>query len=273
MTEPEHAALEHIRRVAESILEVSGKTVEPSPALIDAVQTVLAKPALLSVPYESQLGAGSEQFINDSGAAAGAMLVNAYLETSVTPNDFYTKAGQHADVSLTFQQMTTALNYYGVSVELRVSLKLGDLALILTSNRPTILQVEHAVLKDAGLTLETFTGLHYLVAVGLDVEQVYVHDPLRSDSSGQGLGIPWMVLYQAWSQVPSPRPALIPRLALLRRVRVTATSLNVRQGPDATAPIAGTVRNGDVFEIVRQKGDFGMIGDERWISTKYVQDL
>jgi uncharacterized protein YgiM (DUF1202 family) len=112
-----------------------------------------------------------------------------------------------------------------------------------------------------------------VVAIGLDVEQVYIHDPLRKDGSGQGLGIPWMVLYQAWSQVPSPRPALIPRLALLRRVRITAVTLNVRQGPDSTTPIVGTVRSGEVFVITRQKGDWGMIDDERWISMKYVQDL
>jgi len=270
MTEPERAALEHIRRVTESIL---GEAAETPPATTEGVQTILAKPALLSVPYVSQLGPGAEQFNNDSGAAAGAMLVKAYSETSVTPNDFFAKAGQRADVSLTFQQMTTSLNYYGVPVELRSGLKLGDLALILTSNRPTIFQVKHAVLQEAGLTPEIFSGSHHVVAIGLDVEQVYIHDPLRKDSSGQGLGVPWMVLYQAWSQVPSPRSALIPRLALLRRVRIATDTLNVRQGPDATTPIVGAVRNGEVFEIARQKGDWGMIGDERWISMKYVQDL
>ena len=87
------------------------------------------------------------------------------------------------------------------------------------------------------------------------------------------MGIPWMVLYQAWSQVPSPRAALIPRLALLRRVRIATDTLNVRQGPDATTPIVGTVRSGEVFEITQQKGEWGLIGEKRWISMKFVQDL
>jgi len=60
--------------------------------------------------------------------------------------------------------------------------------------------VDHT-LQAAGLTREKFDGPHFLVVLGMDVEQAFVHDPLRKDSSGQAQGIPWLIFYQAG---PSP---------------------------------------------------------------------
>jgi hypothetical protein len=56
---------------------------------------------------------------------------------------------------------------------------LADLSLILFSGRPVIALVNHPILQAAGLTPEKFDGPHYLVVLGMDVEQACVHDPLR----------------------------------------------------------------------------------------------
>ncbi len=121
MTEPEHAALEHILRVVESVIG------ETTPAPSGTSQTGgAATPAILPVPYISQLGTGAEQFTNDSGAAAGVMLVRAYIDKTITPNDFFNQSGQHADYPLSFTQIANALSANGVSAELRVPLKLAE---------------------------------------------------------------------------------------------------------------------------------------------------
>jgi len=301
MTEPERAALDHIRQVVDSVLGVPAipdtlpsdpnasipdtlppdsntsvpdslppDTTTPVPDLLPPTTNA----SILPVPYISHLGAGADQIFNDSGAAAGAMLVQAYFIQTITPAEFYTQTGQIGDAPLSFVQISTTLGAKGLPVELRSGLKLADLSLILFSGRPVIALVKQTVLQAAGLTTEKFDGPHYLVVVGMDVEQVFVHDPLRKDASGQSQGIPWLIFYQAWSQAMGyERAILVPRLQLVRRVRVTANLLNVHSQPDANALLAGTVSLGELFEITTQENGWGKIGEDRWISLSYTADI
>jgi hypothetical protein len=261
MTEPERAALEHIRRVVDSIV---GETTSASAPASN----------LLPVPYVSQVGDGASQFTNDSGAAAGAMLVRAYTGKVTTPDDFFNQTGQHADEPLSYTLISSALAANGVVVELRYSLKLGDLALVLATGRPAIVLVNHTVLEQAGVTSESFSGPHYLVAVGLDVKQVYIHDPLRADGSGTGQAIPWVTFYRAWNQAQGyQRAALIPRLQLVRRVLVTAVVSNVRTDPNVNASSVTVAHLGDVFEVTEQANGWGKVGAGMWINLSDTADI
>ncbi len=269
MSESEHAALEHIRQVVDSAI---GKPENASAASTD--KAGVEKIPLLSVPYVSQFGDGADQFNNDTGAAAGCMLVLAYTGKVLTPNEFFKQCGQRTDVPLSLQQIASVLSANGVAVEQRTGLKLGELALVLSTGRPAILLVKYAVLQEAGLAPETYNGAHYIVAVGLDVKNVHVHDPFRYDSSGQGQAIPWLMLYQAWTQAPDfERAALIPRQPLSRRVCVTAATLKITKEPAAGAAVAGTARAGDVYEITELKEGWGKIGEDLWINMRYVADI
>jgi hypothetical protein len=261
MTEPERAALEHIRRVVESIVGENASAALPASNL-------------LPVPYVSQMGEGANQFTNDSGAAAGAMLIRAYTGKTVTPDDFFKQTGQHADYPLSYPQLSNVLGANGVAAEIRYSMKLSDLALVLVTGRPAILLGKHAELQQAGLTSETFSGPHYLVAVGLDARQAYVHDPLRADSSGSGQAVPWVTFYRAWNQAQGyPRAALIPRLQLIRRVLVTAAALDVRTDPNANAASVAVAHAGDVFEVTEQKNSWGKIDAGKWIKLSGTADI
>jgi hypothetical protein len=219
------------------------------------------------------LGADTDQFINDSGAAAGAMLLQAYTDQIITPAEFYEQTGQIGDAPLSFVQISNTLSAKGLPVELRSGLKLADLSLILFSGRPVIALVKQTVLQAAGLTAEKFDGPHYLVVAGMDVDQAFVHDPLRKDASGQAQGIPWLIFYQAWTQAQgNERAVLVPRLQLVRRVRLTA-DLNVYTQPEANALQTGTVGLGELFEITTQKNGWGKIGEDRWISLSNTADI
>ncbi len=269
MTETERAALEHIRQVVDSAIGKPAPATKPAGGEIEA-----GKMALLPVPYVSQFGEGADQFNNDTGAAAGSMLILAYSGKAVTPNDFFTQSGQRTDVPLSLQQIASVLSANGVAVEQRTGLKLGELALVLSTGRPAVLLLKYAVLQEAGLAPETYNGAHYVVAVGLDVHNVYVHDPFRYDASGQGQAIPWLVLYQAWTQAPElERAALIPRQPLLRRVCVTAATLKIVKEPAAGAAAVGTARAGDVYEVSELKDGWGKVGEGLWINLKYVSDI
>ena len=301
MTEPERAALDHIRQVVDSVIGVrnlpdtlpldsnaSIPDTHPSDSNASIPDTLPSDPnasipdtlppdlnaSILPVPYISQMGAGADQFINDSGAAAGAMLIQAYTDQSITPVEFYEQTGQIGDAPLSFEQISSTLSAKGIPVELRSGLKLADLSLILFSGRPVIALVKQTVLNTAGLTPEKFDGPHYLVVAGMDVDQAFIHDPLRKDASGQAQGIPWLIFYQAWTQAQGyERAILVPRLQLVRRVRVTADLLNVYKQPEANALLAGTVNLGDLFEITTQNNGWGKIGEDRWINLKKTTDI
>jgi hypothetical protein len=202
------------------------------------------------------------------------MLVQAYTDQIITPSEFYKQTGQTGDLPLSFALISNTLSAKGVPVELRNGLKLADLSFILFSGRPVIALCNHAVLQAAGLTPGKSDGLHYLVVVGMDVQHAFVHDPLRKDASGQSQGIPWLIFYQAWSQAQGyERAVLVPRLQLVRRVRVTANLLNVHSQPGANVLLAGTVSQGELFEITTQKNGWGKIGEDRWISLSNTADI
>ncbi len=272
MTEPERAALDHIRQVVDSVIGVPA--IPDSLPLIPDTLPAQVNASILPVPYISLLGAGDDQIIYDLGAATGAMLVSAYTDQAIRPIDFYKQTVQDEEAPLSFAQISNAMRALGVPAEFRSHLKLADLSLILFSGRPAIALVDQAVLHDAGLTPEIFTGPHFLVVVGMDVKQAYIHDPLRKDGSGQAQAIPWLVFYQAWTQAQGDeRAVLVPRLQLVRRVRVTADLLEIHLQPDATAPLTGTVGLGNFFEITTQKNGWGKIGEDRWISLKDTADI
>ncbi len=284
MTEPERTALEHIRRVAESVIQTGNWTSPPSqPPVQPPVPPPTPPPAasgdiaLLNVPYVSQFGAGADQYTHDSAAAAGAMLVRAYTPQTPTPDEFFSKSGQSSDQPLSLRQVSAALVRYGISAQQRSRMRLLDLTASLASGRPLLLPLKHAVLQAAGLTSETTAAPHYVVAVGLDMARIYIHDPLRRDGSGQGLAVPILVLYRAWTEIAREmssyeRSALIPRSPLRRFVSAN-TVINIRSGPGTNHSVVGQTKTGEIFETSKILGDWGQIGDGRWLALRYTRDI
>ncbi len=264
MTEPEHAALDHIRRVVDSVIGEAAPGQEAA-----AAPTVREGVYCLPVPYLSQAEAG-----NDSGAAAGTMLAQAYGHNSLTAGEFLKMVGDREQAPISMTQVANALRGNGIPVEMRTNLKLSDLVLILFSGRPAIVLVKQNVLQQEGLTSESFEGPHHLVCLGLDLRSVVVHDPLHQNGSGQAQPIPWLTFYRAWTRAPGfERAALVPHMQLIRRVRIGTATLDVYQQPaDESSPV-GAVQGGEVFEVSEQRDGWGKIGPDRWIDLSQVADL
>ena len=265
MTESERAALSHIRQVVDSVI---GEPAPPEPLPAGTYASILP------VPYVSKPEGVDDQSANDSGALAGVMLARAYTDDEITPNDFCRQAVQTDKNPLSFTQILNALSVNGVPVELRSSLKLADLSLILFSGRPVIAPIKLAVLQQAGLTQEIFNGPYYVVAVGMDVKQVFIHTPLRKDASGEAQDVPWLLFYQAWSQAQGyERAVLVPRQQLVRRVRVNTSLLDVHEQPDGSTRSLGKASLGELFEVTRQKNGWGKVGQDRWINLSSTADI
>ena len=98
-------------------------------------------------------------------------------------------------------------------------------------------------MHDAGLTEKPFDGPHFSVVVGMDLENVYMHDPLYTDpDQGNAHPYPLDIFLRAWTDTTTisgyaipQRSAIIPTAVTdgqpVKRVQVNVSRLNVREGP------------------------------------------
>jgi len=244
--------------------------------------TALRPTALLPVPYVSQLGPGAEAHSNDCGPACAVMLLKAYQKTELTPDDFYTRFNINGDPYLHASQLMNALGTLGLQTEFRSNLLMQDLLGLLAAGKPPIVLLNYSAFSEAGLTEKKFTGPHFAVAVGMDVKNIYLHDPLYSDAAvGEAHAYPLEVFWKAWKeastglQTPNPeRAAIIPVQGIgfkgLRQVKVNIGALNVRSGPGTTNRIVGSLKRGEIVELQRELSGWGEIGLNRWIMLSYT---
>ncbi len=238
--------------------------------------------ALLPVPYVSQLGTGAELHHNDCGAASAIMLLKAYFNLQITPDEFYTKFGIPGDPFLSVVQLRNALGSIGLLTDFRASLTVQDLFAALAAGKPPIVLLRYKILEQAGLTEQKFDGPHFAVVVGMDIKSIYVHDPLfTKQEDGNAHAYPLDIFWNAWkdtvndTQYPGPeRGAIIPTAGIgfkmARKVKVNQASLNIRSGPGGSYPIIGSAKIGDIFDVRREMSGWGEIGDNRWFVLAYT---
>jgi hypothetical protein len=238
---------------------------------------------LLPVPYVSQIGAGADVHKNDCGAASAVMLLRAYQNLQMTPDEFYTKFSISGDPYLSVSQLRDALASQGVLTDFRANLGLPDLFTFLAASKPVIVLLRYKVLEEAGLTEKRFEGPHFAVVVGIDSKNVYIHDPLYTNPrDGDAHAYPLDVFWQSWVEVgsdpsfPNPsRSAIIPTggigFKVVRRVRVKIASLNIRSGPGTNNPVVGVLKMNQVVEITREVSGWGQLASAtQWVSLAYV---
>lgn len=252
--------------------------------------TAFRPAVLLPVPYVSQLAAGATAHANDCGAASAVMMLRAYQNVQMTPDDFYVKFAISGDPYLSVTQMRNAMASLGLLTDFRAGLTLGDLFIALAASKPVIALLRYKVLEEAGLTEKHFQGPHFVVVVGVDTRNIYIHDPLYTNlSDGEAHTYPLDIFYQAWTEVgsdpnfPNPaRGAIIPTggigFKVTRRVRIKIATLNVRSGPGLNNAIVSALKLNQVVEITSEVNGWGKltpgtipgIAGDQWIMLTYV---
>jgi uncharacterized protein YvpB len=237
---------------------------------------------LLPVPYVSQLGAGALTHSNDCGATSAVMLLRAYLNIAITPDEFYTKFAIQWDPFLSVAQLRDAMGSLGLLTDFRANLSLQDLFTFLAAGKPVIALLRYKVLEEAGLTEKTFQGPHFAVVVGIDSRNIYIHDPLYTNpADGDSHAYPLDIFYKAWVDVgndpnfPNPaRSAIIPTggigFGTTRRVRINIPTLNVRSGPSLASPVVSTLKSGTVIAISHEMSGWGQVDAGKWIALAYT---
>ncbi|MEW5987933.1 MAG: C39 family peptidase [Chloroflexota bacterium] len=172
---------------------------------------------LLDVPYLSQWDETAQTHRADSGPTCLAMLLNAPpAARSVTVDALY----QTSEVSETSEVSPSQL----VSMATRVGLALaGDVVTmetaigrvkeLISEGRPFIVLVNTAEWE--GVTQNNSRGRHYVVVVGFDDENVYVHDPSFTAErwrEGEFFAWPYSQFLAGWGGGPDldpPQPAFL----------------------------------------------------------------
>src|SRR5258707_5650237 len=237
---------------------------------------------LLPVPYVSQLGVGAEGHKNDCGAASAVMLLMAYTNSTMTPDQFYAEFNIQGDPYLSVTTLSNAMNKLGVLTSFKAGLTLADLFNTFGTGKPVIVLMRYKTLEDAGLTEKHYEGPHFAVGVGMDSKYIYLHDPLYTNvSDGEAHAYPLDIFWKAWKDValdpqfPNPeRSAIIPAVGLgyhmERSVTVNIPSLNVRSGPGLTNAVVGSLKQGQMVKLTREVNGWGLIDTDRWIFLQYT---
>jgi len=237
---------------------------------------------LLPVPYVTQLGTGADVHRNDCGAACAIMLLRAYFNVSITPDEFYTRFNISGDPYLSVPTLREAMGNLGVLTTFKAGLTMMNLFNTFATGKPAIVLIRYKTLEDAGLTEKHFEGPHFAVAVGMDTKYIYLHDPLYTNpSDGEAHPYPLEAFWKAWidvahdSRFPNPeRSAIIPAVGLGYRmeqaVKINTSALNVRVGPGLSYAVVGKVKMGQVVKIIREVNGWGMVEPDRWIYLAYT---
>jgi len=62
-------------------------------------------------------------------------------------------------------------------------------------------------------------------------------------------------------------------LGVLRPKRTTTANLNVRKGPGTNYAKVDLLKNGTTVSILEQRGNWFKIGENRWVSASYIEEL
>jgi hypothetical protein len=241
------------------------------------------------VPYVSQQKEGALKFNNDCGAAAAAMLIRAYTDQEPTPDELFEQTGAETDRFLTAGEVMALLRLFDIRSEWHVGCKREDLFETLITQRPLITLIKYGVLRDAGLTEDSFGGPHFATVVGIDTGYIYINDPLWKGEGGEHLAVPIHIFEMAWEevgldpQIPNPkRGAIIPLVTIgektsevVMTVQVEADDgLNIRTGPGLRFSTVGVLEEGEIVKIFEEHQGpnfrWGKIGERRWIALDFT---
>ncbi|MCX6064799.1 MAG: C39 family peptidase [Chloroflexi bacterium] len=223
---------------------------------------------LLPVPYISQVGSGADLHKNDCGAASAIMLLRAYMELKMTPDEFYTKFSVPGDPYLSVLQLRNAMGSLGVLTDYKVNFTIKDVFATLAAGKPLIVTLRYKVFQEAGLTERTYDGPHYSVVVGMDIRNIYLHDPLYTNPEiGNAHAYPLELFWKAWKEVATNPKFPNPECP---EVKVNSAFINVRATPEVNSPTLATLKKGELLEVVREISSWGQVPNLGWIYLPYT---
>lgn len=241
--------------------------------------------AFLNVPYTGQVGNGADIHGNDCGPASVADVIKYYGIACPTVDALFDEVQPSGDKYTWYADLTILLSKRGLVPDYKVGVSTCDLFWILASKRvPVIVLVRYGLLES--VRPNTFKGSHFMVVIGMDIDDVYVNDPLNKPTSGACVKIPIALFEAAWSSLGEDNPqrsCLIPPVKAGVVIETPPIKLvkprdpngcNVRRVPGdlSEANKVGAIPRGNKISIYLERDGWGKISasEEKWVCMEYT---
>lgn len=241
--------------------------------------------SILNVPYVGQVGVGANEHGSDCGAASVSMILQYMGVKVASVDDVYNDMKSDGNGYLSVGDLIKFLSDKNVDSDWDVGIETKDLFWILTKKIAPIALIRYGALSS--IRPNSFTGSHFCVVIGMDIDTVYIHDPLNTPTTGKNISIPIPIWESAWSTVEDDNPqrsliipAKAPNISTIEEpikyvTPIDGDGINVRSIPGVLTQETRLygIPYGQKIPIYIERDGWGKIdlNSEKWISMKFTK--
>jgi hypothetical protein len=159
--------------------------------------------AFWNVPYYGQVGEGANEHGSDCGPTCAAMIIawNGITPPSI---DVLFNEVSSGNGYTSYGDIGAILSHHGIKAEYDAGISTQELFTILSGGVPVITLIRYGALET--IRPNTFKGSHFVVIIGMDLDTIYINDPLNTPTIGKCIAVPMKMFETAWSTVGDNNP-------------------------------------------------------------------
>jgi len=231
----------------------------------------------MNIPYVGQVGAGAQEHGNDCGAACACMVIGWAGQSIPTVDALYNEVHPIGDSYLQVADVMRALLTRGIDCDWDAGVSTDRLA-DLVQKAPCIALIKYGDLEH--VRPNPFNGSHFVVVVGADDKNIYIHDPLNTPTSGENAKISRAMWDDCWTGLDDQNPdrGLIIIIDGGEENKVKGTVLEngnglaVRSQPERTGIVLKRLYTGNVVDIESIDTMWAKLKDGKYICVRMKGD-
>jgi len=157
-----------------------------------------------NVPYVGQVGPGADEHGNDCGPACAAMVMKFFGVDTPPVDALFNEVQPSGDSYTSFGDICKLWDARGIDADYAQEVGLGELYEYLIKGAPVVALIRYGALES--IRPNTFKGSHFVVVIGMDLQNVYIHDPLNNVSTGECVPVPINLWISCWSTLGDLNP-------------------------------------------------------------------
>jgi hypothetical protein len=157
-----------------------------------------------NVPYIGQVGSGANEHYNDCGPTSAGMVIKFYGANFTSIDALFNEVQPSGDSYTSFGDICKLWDARGIDADYAQEVTLGELYEYLVKGAPVVALIHYGALES--VRPNSFKGSHFVVVIGMDLQNVYIHDPLNNVSTGERVPVPINLWISCWSTLGDLNP-------------------------------------------------------------------